>query len=211
MEDMKKEIQKALSRPVCSGWDRGFLESVLSQLERGRDLSEKQLVTVTKVALRNGEEAQKIHYEWEDIYNKEHKEEALVLARYYKTTGYFAELTRDILADIVPDMRAYTKMRGNKYAQKVLKSYYAEPKYINGAFVAPRASTVTADIGLGDIADGALNYASARSFKEKGGFVLYVVDEIRSAASGSKIYKILPVGSAIPVFVEERRIKLKRK
>ena len=120
MEDMKKEIQKALSRPVCSGWDRGFLESVLSQLERGRQLSEKQLVATTKVVLRNGEEAQKIHYEWETIYNKEHKAEAHVLARYYKTTGYFSELTRDILADIVPDMRAYTKMRGNKYAQKVL-------------------------------------------------------------------------------------------
>ena len=208
---MESEIKEALSRSVCGGWDRGFLESILSQLERGRQLSEKQVVTVTKVVLRNGEEAQKIHNEWENIYNKEHKQEAVVLAGYYKKTGYFSELTRDILAGIVPDMRAYTKMRGNKYAQKVLESYYAEPKYINGSFVAPRAGTVTADIGIGDIANGALSYASAQSFKEKGGFVLSVVDEIRSAAKGSKIYKILPVGSAIPVFVEERRIKLKRK
>jgi hypothetical protein len=46
---MQDEIKEVLSRSVCGGWDRGFLESILEQLEKGRNLSEKQLDTVTKV------------------------------------------------------------------------------------------------------------------------------------------------------------------
>lgn len=211
MEDFKKDIESALSRPVCSGWDRGFLESILSQLDRGRALSEKQIATVTKVVLRNGPEAQALHDEWENIFINDHKEEAMVLSRYYMKTGYFSELARDILAGIIPDMRGYSKMRGNKYAQKVLDTFYAEPKYSTGDFVEPRASCTTRNIDTDSLTNGALGFASARSFKSKGGIVLGVTNEIRSSARGAKTYKILPIGSAIPVFVEERHIKIKRK
>ena len=202
MEDFKKDIESALSRPVCSGWDRGFLESILS---------EKQIDTVTKVVLRNGPEAQALHDEWENVYISDHKEEAMVLSRYYLKTGYFSELARDILAGIIPDMRGYSKMRGNKYAQKVLDTFYAEPKYNTGDFVEPRASCTTRNIDADSLTNGALGFASAKSFKSKGGIVLGVTNEIRSSAKGAKTYKILPIGSAIPVFVEERHIKIKRK
>ena len=35
---MESQIE-ALSRSVCGGWDRGFLESILEQIGRGRKLS----------------------------------------------------------------------------------------------------------------------------------------------------------------------------
>ena len=208
---IRKDIEDALARPVCGGWDRGFLESILSQLDRGRELSDKQISTATKVVQRNGPEAQAVHDEWQHVYENDFKDEAMVLARYYKTTGYFTDLTNDILAGIVPDMRGYTKMSGNKYAQKVIETHRTKPIYESGTLVEPRASVGMVNIRYGEVKNSALSYVSARAFKSKGGIVLCVTDEIRSAARGAKTYKILPIGSSIPVFVEERHIKLKRK
>jgi|MDTG01.3.fsa_nt_gb hypothetical protein len=211
MTELRKDIEDALTRPVCSGWDRDFLESILSQLDRGRQLSTKQITTATSVVMRNGQAAQDIHDEWESVYLSDHKEEAIVLATYYKTTGYFGELSRDILADIVPDMRGYNKMSGNKFAQKVLENFYSEPKYNVGDFVLARSSCTTRTIDAGPITNGALGFASAKLFKSKGGIILGICNEILSCAKGAKRYKIIPIGSALPVFIEERHIKLNRK
>jgi len=210
---MKTQIEEALSRPVCTGWDRGFLESILNQLERNRQLSDKQMVTVRKVVDRNGTSAQTLHDEWESVYAKEHKEEAMVLARYYASTGYFTELVQDIQAGVVPDMRAYTKMRGNKYATQVLETHHAQPKYSVGTFVVARANCLTSNVS---IEKASTTYyiqqlEAAKAFRSKGGIILAVTDRIRTHAKGSKTYKILPIGSTITVFVEERHIKLKRK
>ena len=38
---MESQIKEALSRSVCGGWDRGFLESILEQVGRGRKLSDE--------------------------------------------------------------------------------------------------------------------------------------------------------------------------
>ena len=91
---MEADIKEALSRSVCGGWDRGFLESILEQIAKGRKLSEKQITTVTKVLLRNGEQAQVAHNEWESVYRKKYNEQATWLAKYYQHTGYFRELSR---------------------------------------------------------------------------------------------------------------------
>lgn len=211
VNEIKSQIIEALGRPVCTGWDRGFLESILNQLERGRDLSDKQIQTAIKVIDRNGDKAQAIHDEWNGVYIREHKEEALVLANYYNTTGYFSELTKDILKGLVPDMRAYIKMRGNKYAQRVLETHYAEPKYPAGTLVAARANCYTKNIGLADAFTWNAQHKATEAFRSKGGLVLEVTDLIRSAAQGAKTYKILPIGATIPIIVEERYIKLKRK
>ena len=56
-----KKIESALSLAVCGGWDRKFLESVLSQIEKGRDLSVKQRQTLGKVLARNTPEADTQH------------------------------------------------------------------------------------------------------------------------------------------------------
>lgn len=210
---MKAQIEEALSRPVCTGWDRGFLESILNQLERNRQLSDKQMVTVRKVVDRNGASAQSIHDEWESVYAKEHKEEAMVLARYYASTGYFTELVQDIQTGVVPDMRAYTKMRGNKYATQVLETHHAQPKYNVGTFVVARANCLTSNVSIekASTTHYTEQHTAAKAFRAKGGIILAVTDRIRTHAKGSKTYKILPIGSTIIVFVEERHIKLKRK
>ena len=211
---MEIQIKETLSRSVCGGWDRGFLESILEQIDRGRKLSGKQTATAQKVVDRNNPAAQVIHDEWEHIYELEHKVEAGVLANYYKSTGYFAELTRDILAGIVPDMRAYTKLRGNRYATRVLETYHSEPKYNPGALVAARAGFRSTHASLDgrnrDSQSWAFINDTVQKFRDRGGFIIEATDIIKTAAKGSKTYKILPIGATIPVFIEERYIKKKK-
>ena len=45
------------------------------------------------------------------------------------------------------------------------------------------------------------------SFKQKGGFVIEVCENIKNAAKGAKRYKLLAIGETIPVIVEERFLK----
>jgi hypothetical protein len=211
---MEAAIKETLSRSVCGGWDRGFLESILEQIAKGRNLSDKQATTVTKVLGRNSEQAQVVHDEWESVYREKHETEARRLAAYYSQTGYFKELSRDILAGAVPDLRGYTKMSTNKYAQKVLSIHKEEPKYATGSLVSPRANFQSSHAYFGREDTIRFSWPDANEaiskFKTRGGFIMEVTDIVRSAAKGAKTYKILPIGATNPIFIEERYIKIKR-
>tara|TARA_Y100000592_G_scaffold18356_2_gene27866 strand:- start:520 stop:1167 length:648 start_codon:yes stop_codon:yes gene_type:complete len=212
---MESEIKEALSRSVCGGWDRGFLESILEQVGRGRKLSTKQIETVNKVLARNDESSQVVHDQWADTYALEHADNAKCLAVYYARTGYFRELSRDILAGEVPDYRAYTKMSGNKYAQRVLETHNAAPKYEVGALVVARANFQSSNAYFDREDTTRLPWVTVNDvlnkFKTRGGFILEVTNIVRSAAKGAKTYKILPIGASNPIFVEERHFKLQKR
>lgn len=212
---MENEIKQALSRSVCGGWDRGFLESILEQVAAGRKLSTKQVETVSKVLLRNGEANQVMHDKWADTYVREHSREAMCLANYYSRTGYFRELSKDIIAGEVPDYVAYTKMSQNKYAQKVLEAHHATPKYALGALVTARANFVSSHAYFDREDTSRLPWVTVNEvlnkFKTRGGFIMEATDIVRSAAKGAKTYKILPIGASYPIFVEERYIKTQKR
>tara|TARA_B100001094_G_scaffold37010_1_gene31158 strand:+ start:2758 stop:3396 length:639 start_codon:yes stop_codon:yes gene_type:complete len=212
---MEPQIRQALSRSVCGGWDRGFLESILEQIAKGRTLSEKQTATVSKVLTRNDEKAQTVHDQWEQIYYEQHAVEAKCLASYYKQTGYFKDLARDILAGAVPELIGYTKMSTNKYAQKVLAIHKAEPKYAAGSLVSPRANFQSSHAYFDREDTTRFSWPTANDviekFKARGGFIMEVTDIVRSAAKGAKTYKILPIGATNPIFVEERHIKINKR
>ena len=214
MEPVVSEIKNSLMRPVCTGWDRGFLESVLEQIDRGRTLSTKQMSTLNQVLERNSSDAQKEHEVWTEVYVAEHQSDAVVLARYYKSTGYFQQLAQAILSGEIPEHISYMKMRNNKYARKVLDVLKSEAKYDVGAYVVPRASCTKGRIRFDDSNNFTVPWVHAdsvfKSFRDKGGFVLALHDTIYSAANGAKTYKILPIGATIPFIVEERFIKTKR-
>ncbi len=214
MELVVNKIKNSLMRPVCTGWDRGFLESVLEQIDRGRTLSPKQMSTLDQVLERNSDEAQKEHEVWAEFYLEKHQSDAEILARYYKTTGYFQKLAHAILSGDIPERKSFMKMKNNKYARKVLDVLEAKPKYDIGAYVLPRASISKGRIRFDDSGNFTVPWSHADSvfnaFMEKGGFVMALHDTIYSAANGAKTYKILPIGATIPFIVEERYIKVKR-
>tara|TARA_R110001583_G_scaffold16046_1_gene65248 strand:- start:874 stop:1266 length:393 start_codon:yes stop_codon:yes gene_type:complete len=127
------------------------------------------------------------------------RDKALIVARYYEHTGYFGNLVTNLDEDpaYVPSEKQYRKMVENKYAQKVLACHHAAAKYAVGSFVALRSGASWADRQATGNRPCVVIQANAAP--------------ITSAARGAKKYKVLPIGSAKPVIVEERHLKIARK
>ena len=181
-------------------WDAGFVESVTSQVKRGRDLSDKQLDIVSKIEARWTDEARAAANTWKQTYldSAEMQERANIVATYYQTVGYYGDLAHNILhtEGFVPTEKQYKSITSNKFAKKILDAWYAEPKYSDGSYVLVR-----------DTAPGIVRG------KAKGPCVVLKSNAMhpRCAAKGTKIYQVLPFSSATPVMVEERYIKSARK
>ena len=136
----QKKIERTLSRSVCGGWDRGFLESILEQTAKGRQLSVKQKQTLGKVLARNTEESQTKHDNWSSVYETEYRDSAMVLASYHMGQPYYRPMAQDILNGKVPERSKFLRMYENKYSKKVLSQHAATPRYGVGAYLVPRAS-----------------------------------------------------------------------
>tara|TARA_A100001515_G_scaffold123913_1_gene107959 strand:- start:927 stop:1568 length:642 start_codon:yes stop_codon:yes gene_type:complete len=204
----EKKITDALSRSVCGGWDRSFLESILEQLAKGRSLSVRQKQTLGKVLSRNNEESQKTHENWEKTYLSEYSQRAMVLAKYHILQPYYKPMSTDILAGKVPERNKFLRMFENKYSKKVLSQYDSDPKYKVGDYLSPRTSFESyKHVEFETDALWAAQNKIIQNFKKKGGFVIEVCEEIHSAAKGAKRYKLLTVGETTPIIVEERFLK----
>ena len=210
--DYQAKIEAALSRSVCGGWDRGFLESILEQIAKNRELSVKQKQTLGKVLARNSDSAQQVHEQWETIYVDKYKSDAIVLAKYHQHQPYYRPMASDILANKVPARNKFLRMYENKYSKKVLSQSAIVPRYEVGEYVCPRASFDSykhAEFPSDMI--WAQQNKIIKQFISKGGFILSVCTTIKSSAKGAKRYKILPIGATVPVIVEERFIKKQKK
>ena len=185
------KIDDVLTRAEPSSWDRGFLESVRQQVVRGRRLSARQMEILSDIESRNTEEMVEQRRDWASTYRTNHRQIALVVAEYYIKTGYYLDMARQIVndPDYVPPMDSYTKMTENKFAKKVISEWERAPKYAVGSSVVARSGR------------------SHAAPIPKGGIVLDTQAPIKSAAKGSKRYKILPYGKIEPVYCEERDIK----
>lgn len=214
-EPLNTRIEAALSLSVCSGWDRGFLESVSDQLARGRTLSKKQESMLQKVLERNTPDQQKIHEGWQEIYRNEFAVQARIIATYYSRTSYYREISQCILRGDVPERNSFMRMIQNNYAEKVLAEYEAPPKYPMGSLVTARANFDVYNADFSDHDDDRLGYPARRkaidAFRQRGALIISIDDRIFSAAKGAKRYRILPIGSMHAFFVEERHMKTKRK
>ena len=208
---IQAKIEETLSRSVCGGWDRSFLESILDQLLKSHTLSMKQKQTLGKVLARNTIEDQKKHENWATIYEKEYRDAAKVLASYHAHQPYYRPMSQDILAGKVPERGKFLRMYDNKYSKKVLSQNVANPKYAVGDYLLPRATFNS--YKHAEFEDDMIwthQNKTIQNFKKRGGFVVQVRDEIRSAAKGAKRYKLLPIGETTPIIVEERHLKKRR-
>mgnify|MGYP001158240643 CR=1 FL=1 len=208
MKNAKAKIEAALSRPVCGGWDRGFLESILEQMDKGRTLSVKQNQTLGKVLARNGKDAQEAHEGWVKTYQSEYKSDAEVLAKYHLRQPYYKPMAQDILAGRTPERNKFLRMYENKYSKKVISQHNEAPKYSVGDYLLARTSfdSYKSVEFEGDMVWSNQNRI-IQTFKKRGGFVLRIEEDILNAVKGAKRYKLLPVGETTPVIVEERYLK----
>ena len=178
-----------------STWETNFANSLLSQAKAGRNLSDRQVEILEKIESKWSDDALQARNNWTDNFTPEMAEKYRVMMEYYVKTGYYNNLTTAYKNDpsLVPAMENYQRITDNKYAAKVLAAWFKEPSYPPGSMVALRSGA---------------SYGLRRAFQRSMGIVVSVNDSAPvSAARGSKIYRVLPVGSAQTIICEERHLK----
>ena len=122
--------------------DRSFAESLASQHQANGNLSPKQVECFERMEQRYSDEAVKARNEWTAIYAAEHRETALIVAKYYRTTQYFADLAANILLDenFVPTQPQFKAITQNKYAKKAIATATEPPAFPAGSLCLIRAN-----------------------------------------------------------------------
>ena len=173
----------------------------MGQVSADRRLSERQLQILKKIEAEHDDAAMAERQKWVESYKNDPtlRADAIVVANYYLSTGYFRDTAKMVTEDesFIPTYSQYNKMVKNKYAQKVLASHNAPAKYPAGSLVTFRAS-----------APSGVRYLDGAYLKRAVTLMVIETDAapVTSAARGAKIYKLLPVGKATTVMVEERHI-----
>jgi hypothetical protein len=171
---------------------KGFVQSLSDAYEKYKGLTSRQFEAFEKVEKRFSADKIAARKSWAGEYTEERRHVAKICAEYYLANPpYFRDLADSVVnrEDFVPTERQWRALCENKYAKKVLEAALATPKYLNGSMVVGRAT-------------------AGRNIRGK--FLLVIeanASPVKSAAKGSKIYRVLPVGSPSTILVEEREIK----
>ena len=122
--------------------DRAFAQSLANQHQANGNLSPKQVECLERMEQRYSDEAVKARNEWTAIYAAEHRETALVVAKYYRTTQYFSDLSSNILLDenFVPTQRQFEAITKNKYAKRAIATATEPPAFPAGSLCLIRAN-----------------------------------------------------------------------
>ena len=206
---MLERLNAVCERTEESSWARGFINSLQGQVMTGRNLSEKQVQILSKIEREHDDDAMSARASFAADYLADKdgmRSDALVVAGYYRHANYFQSLVTKMKDDpsYVPTVGEYNKMVKNKYAQKVLREHHAPAKYAVGSYVRPRRSRELWPHGA--------PYALRRVLNGKPAIVIQTdAEAIVSACKGAKRYRLLPIGGAETVIVEERWIMKARK
>jgi len=193
--------------PQASQWEQNFFESVKSQFEKRHTLSPRQIEIVQKIAEKFSPEAIKERESWYSSWDEEKAETLRVCVDYYIGTGYFRGVIERVKAgeDFIPTPKQFKSMCQNKYAEKIMAAYRAEPKFPVGSLATLRAAK-----------SRSVGYMSTKyhptGFGELNVLILTTDEPIVSAAVGAKRYKVMMVGGIDTFYCEERDLKkMKRK
>jgi len=204
---MLEQVNNIIGRILIFGeensWDYGFLESIATQLNKGRSLSSAQEATIQQIQGRWSDEAMKARMSWNQDWNDEKEEKFLIALRYYRRTGFYSNLVGKYLAineagersvKGIPSMKEYNKIVENKYASAVIRNLKEEPKFAVGGAAVFRASALGRRAGKTCVI---LKYGD--------------VERVKSHAKGAKPVQVLVIGQAQPVWTEERFLKKVKK
>ena len=201
---MLQRINNALGRMMIAGdeksWDYGFLESLQEQMTKRGSLSPRQEEILQQVEGRWSDEALKSRASWALDWDKDKEEKFWISLQYYRKTGYYGNivykyLTTDGLRCAgAPSEKEYNKLVLNKYAAGVIRNIQSESKFPVGGAAVFRAG-------------------ARRSHQGKLCVILKhgTTEHINSHAKGAKPIQVLPIGSANPVWTEERWLKKAKK
>ena len=208
MSELATHINETLSRSICQGWDRTFLQSILGQLEDKAPLTTRQKETVHQVLQRNTAVEEARHQEWAPVFRNKYQETAMVIAHYHVKQHYFYETSKCILNGDIPSRKKYLRMHNNKYSQKVMREFEKEPRLEMGTHVKPRSafnSFKNVEMHTGGEYEG--ERETLARFAKHGAFIVGVEKYVTSAARGAKRYRLLAPGRTHIFIVEERFLK----
>ena len=200
---MLQRINNTLGRIAGAGdetsWDFGFLESIRDQIANGRTLSDNQQNHLQQIEGRWSDEALKSRAAFANGWDDEKEQKFTIALRYYKKTGYYNNIVYKYLDQDdgrkgTPTEKEYNKLVLNKYAAAVITNTLSESKFPGGTTAVFRANAGrrqnTPVVVLRNSSDGS---------------------QVRSHAKGAKPIQVLMVGSAEPIWTEERYLKRAKK
>ena len=154
--------------------------------------------------------------------DEDYRERVRLVAEYYGRTGYYRGAASDALAFLnlsdgavnPPRFEDVEKMLSNKYAENILESHFAEPKFAVGEMVQIRASLSRDNVKGGPNTKENPLYWSKDKLK-RSSFLVIEVDSSPISRSlvydekkgGTRWYKLLPLGSTCTIEVVERELK----
>tara|TARA_R110002020_G_scaffold122464_1_gene277797 strand:- start:1446 stop:2255 length:810 start_codon:yes stop_codon:yes gene_type:complete len=198
---LRGRLQTLTGRVTEGSWAGGFVQSLTEQVASGRNLSPRQFEILEKIEGEHSDEAINAAASWDSDFSDDMRVRLTTAARYYRRTGYFTNLVdRALTPDgqptaFIPTEKQYRKITENKYAQKVLAAHFETPKYTAGSMVQLRPSC---------------GYLARSKAGDKPCVVISTSEPIVSACKGAKMYRILPIGSATMITIEERHLKKAR-
>ena len=184
---------------ALTDWERNFLGSLLDSAKKWGRLTTKQHDVLQRIEKKLDPEVQAARSAWNEAWSGDKREALVFAANYYKANPpYFGDVTERILSDssYIPSEKLYRKMVENKYVQRAIQNSQANALYEVGSMVTVRSSMSVR---------GPASYC-----RGKDAIVLEAQAGGTSATKGARIYKVLPVGAALPIETEERWLKKKR-
>jgi len=201
---MLERINNTIGRITIAGdessWDFGFLQSLEEQLNKRATLSPRQEELLREIEGRWSDEAMKSRALWTDEWDDEKAQKFAIALRYYQKTGYYSSIVHKYILHTgeiggIPSQKEYNKLVLNKYAAGVIRNIQDTPKFPVGTAAVLRT---TSKIRMpGNSPCIILKHGDA--------------SDIRSHAKGAKPVQVLPIGSAEPIWTEERHLKKAQK
>ena len=201
---MLQRINNTLGRMEVLGetksWDFGFMESIRDQVTNGRTLSANQERHLHQIEGRFSDEALAARGAWETNWTDEKEQKFTIAVNYYRKTGYYDNIVNRHLDSEgkrigIPLEKDYNKVVNNKYAQGVITNVMSESKFPVGSTAIFRATA---------------------GYQRKNVPVIILKNcndgtQVHSHAKGAKPIQVLMVGSADPIWTEERMLKNPKK
>ena len=200
---MLHRINNTLGRMMIAGdessWDYGFMESIHEQVQNGRTLSPNQERHLQQIEGRWSDEALASRADFTKGWDDEKEQKFTIALRYYKKTGYYSNIVYKYYGGCgrtgIPTEKEYNKLVLNKYAAAVITNALSESKFPVGTTAIFRAN---AGYGRKNMPVVILQNCNDGS-------------QVKSHAKGAKPIQVLMVGSAEPIWTEERYLKRAKK
>lgn len=198
---LTERIQKTAAQGVSTltDWERSFLGSLLDSVKKWGRLTAKQHEVYQRIEKKTDPAFQAARKSWNESWNPEKRTKIVFAASYYMANPpYYSDAASRILSDpsYVPSEKLYRKMVENKYVQRAMSNASSSALYAVGTMATVRES---------------MQNPVRSSLRGQEVLVLDVERDVLHATKGARVYKVLPVGAAHPIDIQERWLKKSRR